>query len=39
VFGEQTDNEMCFIFLGATSETPGRIKVRRSTEETPPEKK
>ncbi|MGH7169890.1 MAG: hypothetical protein ACRELG_06410, partial [Gemmataceae bacterium] len=28
-FGEQTTDEMCFIFLGATSETPGRIKVRR----------
>ena len=25
-FGEQTDNEMCFVFLGATSDTPGRIK-------------
>jgi peroxiredoxin len=25
-FGEQTDNEMCFVFLGATKETPGRIK-------------
>ena len=28
-FGEQTTDEMCYIFLGATSETPGRIKVRR----------
>jgi peroxiredoxin/mono/diheme cytochrome c family protein len=27
-FGEQTTNEMCFVFLGATSDTPGRIKVR-----------
>jgi peroxiredoxin/mono/diheme cytochrome c family protein len=24
--GEQTDNEMCFVFLGATSEKPGRIQ-------------
>jgi hypothetical protein len=29
LFGEQTDNEMCFVFLGATSDTPGRIRVRR----------
>jgi peroxiredoxin len=29
IFGEQTDNEMLFIFLGATSETPGRIRVRQ----------
>jgi peroxiredoxin len=28
-FGEQTTDEMCYIFLGATSDTPGRIKVRR----------
>ncbi len=28
-FGEQTTDEMCYIFLGATSETPGRIEVRR----------
>ena len=27
--GEQTTNEMCFIFLGATSDKPGRIKVTR----------
>ena len=26
-FGEQTTDEMCYIFLGATSDTPGRIKV------------
>jgi len=25
-FGEQTTNEMLFIFLGATSDTPGRIR-------------
>ncbi len=25
-FGEQTDNEMCFVFLGATSDRPGRIR-------------
>jgi peroxiredoxin/cytochrome c553 len=28
-FGEQTTDEMCYIFFGATSETPGRILVRR----------
>jgi peroxiredoxin len=27
-FGEQTDNEMCFVFLGATNDMPGRIRVR-----------
>jgi peroxiredoxin/mono/diheme cytochrome c family protein len=26
LFGEQTTNEMCFVFLGATSGKPGRIK-------------
>ena len=26
--GEQTDNEMCFVFLGATSDRPGRVPVR-----------
>ena len=26
--GEQTDNEMCFVFLGATSDKPGRVAVR-----------
>lgn len=31
-FGEQTTDEMCYIFFGATSETPGRIKVRRDGE-------
>jgi peroxiredoxin len=25
-FGEQTTNEMCFVFLGATSDRPGRIR-------------
>ncbi|HZT80048.1 MAG TPA: redoxin domain-containing protein [Gemmataceae bacterium] len=25
LFGEQTTNEMCFVFLGATSDKPGRI--------------
>jgi peroxiredoxin len=45
IFGEQTDNEMCFIFLGATSDTPGRIRTRMdgvrrpATEEPKPEKK
>lgn len=28
-FGEQTDNEMCFVFLGAVSDQPGRIKFKR----------
>ena len=27
-FGEQTTNEMCFVFLGATSDQPGRIRVK-----------
>ena len=28
LFGEQTTNEMCFVFLGATAEKPGRIGVK-----------
>ena len=28
-FGEQTTNEMCFVFLGATSDAPGRIRAHR----------
>jgi peroxiredoxin len=28
-FGEQTDNEMCFVFLGATNDTPGGIRYKR----------
>jgi len=28
IFGEQTDNEMLFVFLGATSEQKGRIRFR-----------
>lgn len=28
-FGEQTTDEMCYVFFGATSETPGRINFRR----------
>src|SRR5262249_46285067 len=27
-FGEQTDNEMCFVFLGATSDGPSRIRIK-----------
>jgi hypothetical protein len=28
-FGEQTDNEMCFVFLGATDDgAPGRIRIK-----------
>jgi peroxiredoxin len=42
-FGEQTDNEMCFVFLGATSDQPGRIKFKaegaRPREEQKPEEK
>jgi peroxiredoxin len=26
IFGEQTTNEMCFVFLGATSDKPGRVR-------------
>lgn len=28
-FGEQTTNEMCFVFLGATSDSPGRTPFSR----------
>jgi hypothetical protein len=28
LFGEQTTNEMCFVFLGATADKPGRIPVK-----------
>jgi hypothetical protein len=28
-FGEQTTNEMCFIFFGATSDQPGRIRFKQ----------
>ena len=42
-FGEQTTNEMCFVFLGATSDGPGRSPFvgpfggrRRDRETTPP---
>lgn len=27
-FGQQTTDEMCFVFLGATADTPGRIRPR-----------
>jgi hypothetical protein len=27
-FGEQTTNEMCFVFFGATSDKPGRLRPR-----------
>jgi hypothetical protein len=27
-FGEQTTNEMCFGFIGATCNQPGRIRMR-----------
>ncbi len=30
IFGEQTDNEMCFVFLGGTSDAPGgRLRTRK----------
>ncbi len=29
IFGEQTDNEMCFVFLGGTSDGPGKIRFKR----------
>ncbi|HEY7328298.1 MAG TPA: redoxin domain-containing protein [Gemmataceae bacterium] len=35
-FGEQTTDEMCYIFFGATSETPGVIKVRRDNQREKP---
>jgi peroxiredoxin len=28
-FGEQTTNEMCYAFLGATADTPGRIRAHK----------
>jgi thiol-disulfide isomerase/thioredoxin len=28
-FGDETTDEMCFVFLGATSQTPGRIMFRQ----------
>jgi len=31
-FGEQTDSEMCFVFLGATADRPGRIGFKQITE-------
>jgi peroxiredoxin len=27
-FGEQTDNEMCFVFFGVTAEKPGRVRFK-----------
>jgi hypothetical protein len=40
-FGEQTDNEMCFVFLGLTNDDrPGRFPARRiSAEKAAQEKK
>jgi peroxiredoxin len=41
-FGEQTTNEMCFVFLGATNDTTGRVRFGRQPPKTqaekPPEK-
>ena len=31
-FGEATTDEMCYIFFGATSDTPGRIKVLQDSQ-------
>ncbi|MCS7014650.1 MAG: redoxin family protein [Gemmatales bacterium] len=36
LFGEQTTDEMCFVFLGAISDQPGRIRVRTRAPETKP---
>ncbi len=30
-FGEHTHDEMCYVFLGATADTPGRIQVRQDS--------
>ena len=38
VFGEQTTDEMCFVFLGATSDTPGKIRVRSKERPARPKK-
>ncbi|MCS7168613.1 MAG: redoxin family protein [Gemmatales bacterium] len=35
IFGEQTTDEMCFVFFGAISDKPGRIRIRTR----PPEQK
>jgi peroxiredoxin len=37
-FGEQTTDEMCFVFLGATSDTPGKIRVRSKDRPARPKK-
>ncbi len=39
IFGEQTDNEMCFVFLGVTSEKLGRVPFRRLDNSKPAEDK
>jgi peroxiredoxin len=38
-FGEQTTDEMCYVFLGATSDKPGRIRVRDEVRRPAPRKK
>jgi peroxiredoxin len=35
-FGEETTDEMCYIFFGATSDTPGRIKVLQDSKRNQP---
>ncbi len=35
-FGEQTTDEMCYVFFGATSDTPGRINIRRDGQQEKP---
>lgn len=34
LFGEQTTDEMCFVFFGAISDQPGRIRIRSRPPET-----
>jgi peroxiredoxin len=33
LFGEETTNEMCFVFIGATSDKPGRIAFKQVRQE------
>lgn len=34
-FGDQTDNEMCFVFLGVTTENPGRFRFQDANKDKP----
>ncbi len=38
-FGEQTTDEMCYVFFGAVSEAPGRILVRRDGQQEKPKER